>query len=326
MKSGTFTFKIVETADTANPEEGITYDAGEWTLTVKVKDTDHELQIESWSYVGETVDVDEDGYPVIGEDGEYERTSVEERSDATFNEETLKLVTPVEDTEFGATFTNPYQPAPTTYIPEVTKFVTSLSGHSILKKETFKFTLTAADAKEEGSYWMDEDAQTFIENGDYWDRTIEFAPGEAPGADVAAGIATFDEITYLKSGTYTYTVVEEMGSATGWDYSEDVWTIIVEVVDHDGYLVKQSITYLLNDEEFLKVEATEIEGERVVDAVPAEGEAETEILGLTFTNDYSEGRQLPATGGRGTTIFYVMGSLLVVGAGVVLATRRRKAQ
>ena len=37
------------------------------------------------------------------------------------------------------------------------------------------------------------------------------------------------------------------------------------------------------------------------------------------------GRELPSTGGIGTTIFYITGTLLVLGAGVVLVTRRRVA-
>ena len=35
------------------------------------------------------------------------------------------------------------------------------------------------------------------------------------------------------------------------------------------------------------------------------------------------GQELPETGGMGTTIFYIVGAILVVGAGVVLITRRR---
>ena len=35
------------------------------------------------------------------------------------------------------------------------------------------------------------------------------------------------------------------------------------------------------------------------------------------------GSQLPSTGGIGTTIFYIIGAILVIGAGVVLVTRRR---
>lgn len=55
---------------------------------------------------------------------------------------------------------------------------------------------------------------------------------------------------------------------------------------------------------------------------------------LTFTSNISEGSlsadvvnkagsTLPETGGMGTTIFYVIGAILVIGAGVVLITRKR---
>ena len=37
------------------------------------------------------------------------------------------------------------------------------------------------------------------------------------------------------------------------------------------------------------------------------------------------GSELPSTGGIGTTIFYIVGAILVIGAGVVLVTRRRMA-
>ena len=43
--------------------------------------------------------------------------------------------------------------------------------------------------------------------------------------------------------------------------------------------------------------------------------------GATVEN--KEGTALPSTGGMGTTIFYIIGAILVVGAGVILATRRR---
>ena len=36
-----------------------------------------------------------------------------------------------------------------------------------------------------------------------------------------------------------------------------------------------------------------------------------------------QGSVLPSTGGIGTTIFYIIGAILVIGAGVVLVTRRR---
>lgn len=49
---------------------------------------------------------------------------------------------------------------------------------------------------------------------------------------------------------------------------------------------------------------------------------------LTYTTMISEisnksGMELPSTGGIGTTIFYVIGSLLVVAAVVLLVTKKR---
>ena len=35
------------------------------------------------------------------------------------------------------------------------------------------------------------------------------------------------------------------------------------------------------------------------------------------------GSELPSTGGIGTTIFYILGALLVIGCGIILIARRR---
>ena len=48
---------------------------------------------------------------------------------------------------------------------------------------------------------------------------------------------------------------------------------------------------------------------------------ETSTATVTITN--LKGAELPSTGGMGTTIFYVVGAVLVIGAGVVLIARRR---
>ena len=37
----------------------------------------------------------------------------------------------------------------------------------------------------------------------------------------------------------------------------------------------------------------------------------------------NKGSELPSTGGMGTTIFYVVGSILVLGAAILLITKKR---
>ena len=52
---------------------------------------------------------------------------------------------------------------------------------------------------------------------------------------------------------------------------------------------------------------------------------ETEIQKLTVTKkiENKTGAVLPSTGGMGTTVFYVLGAVLVLGAGVLLVTKKR---
>lgn len=50
---------------------------------------------------------------------------------------------------------------------------------------------------------------------------------------------------------------------------------------------------------------------------------ESENLAQTAEVINNSGAELPSTGGIGTTIFYIIGAILVIGAGVLLVTRRR---
>lgn len=57
------------------------------------------------------------------------------------------------------------------------------------------------------------------------------------------------------------------------------------------------------------------------DEEPGNGQAGTGIAAITIANN--KGATLPETGGMGTTVFYVLGGILAVGAGVLLVARRR---
>lgn len=60
---------------------------------------------------------------------------------------------------------------------------------------------------------------------------------------------------------------------------------------------------------------------RVNDGELQPGNTETGIVNVTVANN--QGATLPETGGMGTTLFYIIGGLLVVGAGVLLVVRIR---
>ncbi len=55
--------------------------------------------------------------------------------------------------------------------------------------------------------------------------------------------------------------------------------------------------------------------------VTIDGKASTEAAPAKIQNQ--QGSVLPSTGGIGTTIFYILGAILILGAGVVLVSRRR---
>ena len=89
----------------------------------------------------------------------------------------------------------------------------------------------------------------------------------------------------------------------------------------DGkYLYSSAVIFGLDKDSTYYLEETKSpEGYNLLDK-------EKEVaLGTTTSIDVvnEAGSILPSTGGIGTTIFYIIGGVLVVGAGVVLVTRRR---
>ena len=80
----------------------------------------------------------------------------------------------------------------------------------------------------------------------------------------------------------------------------------------------------LNDEQYTLVEDKAPTGYNKLDEgktiTPSEA---TSATGVDIQIENNKGTTLPSTGGTGMTIFYIIGAALVIGAGVVLVTRRR---
>ena len=123
-----------------------------------------------------------------------------------------------------AAFVNDYQVKSTVYAPEVVKTITGIP----LWDETFEFELAAsADNKEGGVEFTDADSAKHV--------TV-----------TGAGTARFDEMTFTKAGTYTFTVKETAGNSPYWTYDDRTWTLTVVVEDEDSQLVVKSHSYASN--------------------------------------------------------------------------------
>lgn len=127
-------------------------------------------------------------------------------------------------------------------------------------------------------------------DGNYYDATVDSNPRFSAG-EKTAKTDTEGKIAFagLAEGTYTLT----------------------ETKTNDGYnLLAGSITVTIDNE----------------GNATFSGEGASVLEGNTVKINNQAGSVLPSTGGMGTTIFYALGAVLVIGAGVVLVTRRRNAQ
>ena len=89
---------------------------------------------------------------------------------------------------------------------------------------------------------------------------------------------------------------------------------LMETEAPEGYnILKESIKVVITDNGAVTI--GEGEDSRATSATD-KGDITVDVINYT-------GSELPSTGGIGTTIFYLIGAILVIGAGVVFVTRRR---
>lgn len=152
----------------------------------------------------------------------------------------------------------------------------------------------------------------------------------------------------LKNSEGKWVTVDSAGKVTGWVEGEDNGSTLksdeqglfkVIGLDDGTYYLKETkapdgYNELKNEIEIVITAATS-NGQNW-DGTPANaltkldvtaggkagtGNTNSGIAGITVENN--KGATLPETGGIGTTIFYVVGGILVIGAAVLLITRRR---
>ena len=113
------------------------------------------------------------------------------------------------------------------------------------------------------------------------------------------------KVTGLDEGTYK---LREIAAPAGYNMRESDITVVITATTSptwDGVTPSAALTNLAV----------------TADDVAGTGNTSTGIAAITVANN--AGSTLPETGGMGTTIFYVLGSILVLGAVVLLVTKKR---
>ena len=125
------------------------------------------------------------------------------------------------------------------------------------------------------------------------------------------------------------------GSDTAFTFSgvDDGTYLLVETTTPAGYNSiepsKFTVTATHTDGDtpaFASITGTQITGDGLAPitlGTKTKSATDATVTGLKTEILNNEGTVLPSTGGIGTTIFYIVGAILVIGAGVVLVTRRR---
>jgi LPXTG-motif cell wall-anchored protein len=150
--------------------------------------------------------------------------------------------------------------------------------------------------------------------------TYGFQVAKTDGTDPLPG-AQFElwyngaALKFIDNGDGTYTYDATNGTVTTLDMTTNTTIAIVGLDNSWTYTLKE----ITVPEGYNQAEDKEIAGSSLTKIT--EGLATTALYKETVVN--KAGTVLPSTGGIGTTIFYIVGAILVIGAGVVLVTRRR---
>ena len=190
-----------------------------------------------------------------------------------------------------------------------------ITGDQISKVKIIRDTFTVA---EDGTYYKlkdgtytetaptDETKENYADENKYklekvvtWNtETVKVSATATVGSD---GVLRFEG---LGEGTY---VIEEIKAPDGYNMLKETITVVITCTEPTG---------IISGAETATWKYTVSGAVTVAETVATNG-----IITLTVVN--KAGAVLPVTGGMGTTIFYVLGGLLIVAAGVALITRRR---
>ena len=173
---------------------------------------------------------------------------------------------------------------------------TKVDGQEITKKlEGAEFKLHNAEDK-----WATVDSNSNITG---------WADSEERGSILTSDENGLFKVIGLDDGTY---YLKETKAPTGYNLLSSEITVVITATTTNGQ------TWTNGEASFAltKLEVT-------ADSTAGTGNVSTGIASITVANN--KGATLPSTGGIGTTIFYVLGTILVLAAAILLITRKRMA-
>ena len=152
-----------------------------------------------------------------------------------------------------------------------------------------------------------------------WDKIV-VTPGESKKVTLVTGKDGIIDINGLKPGTYT---IKETHAPDGFNKIDTEYTLVVDwVVVTDPVTNKETHEFSLTSGD--SQQGFSLEKYTYKDASGAEQESLKAIYKIQIVNN--SGATLPSTGGIGTTIFYVVGGVLVLAAIILLVTKKRMSE
>lgn len=165
-----------------------------------------------------------------------------------------------------------------------------------------------------------------LENGAYRPAILSGDNKDTEGVVTEITTNQNDVISFKGFGKGTY-VLEEIAPPTGYNKLKTPVTFEIRPIkDAQDKDTNQANIVTVNDkgeEVISSLKATVVpgtpasgEGEDATPATPATATGGVQVVNFT-------GAELPSTGGIGTTMFYVIGGVLIVGAAILLITKKR---